>query len=145
MRKASLMTITEEIGKVLEKNLRVELLKEREAQLQKELESVQRQLNMLGTTAPKPKPIVPQKPRPASRTQRPVFRSRPIQKSARALIIETMKRTKRPMTVKELTRALLRRGFKSTRKRPRKTIDSALRNNPACFRKTAPSTFRLIK
>ena len=63
--------------------------------------------------------------------------------SARALIIRTLKQARRPMTIKELTKAILRKGWKSIRKYPIKTVDATLRNNPKDFRRTAPSTFEL--
>jgi hypothetical protein len=47
------------------------------------------------------------------------------------------------MTIKELTKAILRKGWKTARKYPTKTVDAALRNNPQEFRRTAPSTFEL--
>jgi hypothetical protein len=49
------------------------------------------------------------------------------------------------MTIKELTKVILRKGWKTERNDPSKTVDAALRNNPEDFRRTAPSTFELIR
>jgi hypothetical protein len=65
--------------------------------------------------------------------------------SARGLIIQTLKHAKRPMTVKELTKVVLRKGWKTERKDPSRTVDAALRKNPKYFRHTAPGTFELIR
>ena len=135
--------ITAEIAEVVERNLRRELLREREAMLRSELEAVRAELGRIGAGLPIHRPV-----------RKPVFASQPQPKlpagsrpmrgdSARALIIGTLKHSRRPMTIKELTKAILRRGWKTTRKYPTKTVDAALRKNPQEFRRTAPSTFEL--
>ncbi|MEO0079829.1 MAG: HTH domain-containing protein [candidate division WOR-3 bacterium] len=132
MRKESLQVITREIEKVIEKNLRIELLKEREAQLRKELALVQKRLAGLSVA-------------PAVRRKVPEGKPRLKPGSASSMIVEVMKRTRRPMTVKELTRILLRKGYKSRREQPSKTVDAALRHNPKIFKRVAPNTFTLIR
>ena len=135
--------ITAEIAAVVERNLRRELLREREAMLRNELEAVRAELGRIGAGQPiyraARKPVLKSHPRPKLPAS-----SRPVRgASARALIIRTLKHTRRPMTIKELTKAILRKGWKTTRKYPTKTVDAALRNNPQEFRRTAPSTFEL--
>jgi len=135
--------ITAEIAAVVERNLRRELLREREAMLRSELLAVRAELGRIGTGRPiyraARKPVLGSHPQPKLPAS-----SRPVRgASARALIIRTLKHTRRPMTIKELTKAILRKGWKTTRKYPTKTVDAALRNNPQEFRRTAPSTFEL--
>jgi hypothetical protein len=135
--------ITAEIAAVVEKNLRRELLREREAMLRSELEAVRAELGRIGTGRPiqraARKPVIKSQPQPKLQTS-----SRPVRgASARALIIRTLKHSRRPMTIKELTKAILRRGWKSARKYPSKTVDATLRTHPQDFRRTAPSTFGL--
>ena len=133
--------ITAEIAAVVERNLRRELLREREAMLRSELEAVRAELSQLGAKRTTRMPVQ----RPASGPLRKTRSgTRPTRgDSARALIIRTLRHTRRPMTIKELTKAILRKGWKTTRKYPAKTVDAALRNNPQEFRRTAPSTFEL--
>jgi len=137
--------ITDEIAAVVERNLRVELLREREAMLLAELGAVRAEL---GTAAvARPVRRVARKPVRLSRPQpkpRPGLRA-PRGASAHALIVRTLKYAKRPMTIKELTSAILKKGWKSSRKDPSKTVDAALRNNPQEFRRTAPGTFDLSR
>jgi len=133
--------ITAEIAAVVERNLRQELLREREAMLRKELETVRNELGRLRDAGR----IRPPAPRPASAApaQRPT-ESKPMRSdSARALIIQTLKRAGHPMTIKELTQAIRRRGWRSSRKDPSKSVDAALRHNPQDFRRTGPGTFAL--
>jgi hypothetical protein len=133
--------ITAEIAAVVERNLRQELLREREAMLRKELEMVRNELGRLHDAGR----IRPQAPMTVgvSPTPKPAG-GKPMQSvSARALLIQTLKRAGHPMTIKELTQAIVRRGWKSSRKDPSKTVDVALRHNPQDFRRTAPGTFAL--
>jgi len=135
--------ITAEIAAVVERNLRRELLREREVMLRSELEAVRAELSRIGAGGPihraARKPVLGSHPQPKLPAS-----SRPMRgASARALITRTLKYSRRPMTIKELTKAILRKGWKTTRKYPIKTVDAALRNNPQEFRRTAPSTFEL--
>ena len=135
--------ITAEIAVVVERNLRRELLREREAMLRSELETVRAELGRIaaGRTIQRAarKPVLESRPQP-----KPPTSPRPVRgASARALIIGTLKHSRHPMTIKELTKAILRKGWKSARKAPTKTVDAVLRRNPQDFRRTAPSTFEL--
>jgi hypothetical protein len=135
--------ITAEITAVVERNLRRELLREREAMLRSELEAVRAELGRIGAGRPPQraarKPVTKSQPQPKLPAS-----TRPIRgASARALIIGTLKQSRRPMTIKELTKAILRKGWKTTRRYPIKTVDATLRRNPQDFRRTAPSTFKL--
>jgi hypothetical protein len=113
--------ITAEIAAVVERNLRRELLRG---------QPIYRAAR---------KPALGSHPQPKlPASSRPVLGA-----SARALIIRTLKHSGRPMTIKELTKAILRRGWKSARKYPAKTVDATLRTHPQDFRRTAPSTFEL--
>jgi hypothetical protein len=135
--------ITAEIAAVVERNLRRELLRERETMLRSELEAVRAELGRIGAGRPihraARKPVLGSRPQPKLPAS-----SRPVRgASARALITRTLKHSRRPMTIKELTKAILRKGWKATRKDPSKTVDATLRTNPQDFRRTAPSTFEL--
>jgi len=125
-------TLSEEIRKMVEKRIRLEILKEQEVRLNKEISLVRNKIRRLEIAKTAKKPRVTK------------IRPRRGKKSAKALLVEVFKRTKRPMKAKELTRKLLQRGFRTARKDPSKTIDSALRANPKLFRKVAPGTFELI-
>ena len=148
--KEGMRKLTKEIGAVIERNLRAELLHERKAMLEAELAKVRTELGQLGA----PRPVGAKRPirrawkpaRVARSTARPAAGGRRLQSnSARSLIIQTLKRAKRPMTIKELTKVILQKGWKTVRKDPSKTVDVALRHNPEDFRRTAPSTFELIR
>jgi len=128
----NLRTLSEEIRKMVEKRIRLEILKEQEVRLNKEISLVRNKIRRLEIAKTAKKPRVTK------------IRPRRGKKSAKALLVEVFKRTKRPMKAKELTRKLLQRGFRTARKDPSKTIDSALRANPKLFRKVAPGTFELI-
>jgi len=135
--------ITAEIAAVIERNLRLELLREREAMLEKELEAVRRELGRPSHAVRVRRPVR----RPAVSVAQPVHKPAASKQtrgaSARALIIQTLRRSGRPMTIRELTKAITRKGWKSNRKDPSKTVDVALRHNPRDFRRTAPGTFAL--
>ncbi len=135
--------ITAEIAEVVERNLRRELLRERETMLRSELEAVRAELGRIGAGQPIHRAASKSVPRSQPQPMLPAS-SRPTRgASARALVIRTLKHSGRPMTIKELTKAILRRGWKSARKYPVKTVDATLRSNPKDFRRTAPSTFGL--
>lgn len=146
MKSENIREITREIEKVLERGLRAQLLRERESQLNRELAAVRRDIWNLSGARPSPvrAPIAEPVAAPVeARATRTAARPKPGQPSVRAMLVDTLKRTGRPMTVKELTAAVERRGFKSTRRHPYKTVDSSLRINRHLFRRTAPSTFGL--
>ena len=124
--------LSEEIRKMVERRIRLEILKEQEAHLRKEITAVQKEIGRLEIAKTAKKPRVTK------------IHPRRGKKSAKALLVEVFNRTKRPMKVKELTKKLLQRGFRTARKDSSMTIDSALRANSKLFRKTAPGTFELI-
>jgi len=148
--KEGMRKLTKEIGAVIERNLRAEILHERKAMLETELAKVRAELGQLG----QPRQVATRRPIHRTRKPSPVARAtrrpgpsgrRLPGNSAHSLIIQTLKRAKHPMTIKELTKVILRKGWKTERKDPSKTVDAALRNNPEDFRRTAPSTFELIR
>jgi hypothetical protein len=148
--KESMRKLTKEIGAVIERNLRAEILHERRTMLETELAKVRAELGQLGgpRKAAVRRPARPARkaasPKPATAKLSPGGH-RVRSESARGLIIQTLKHAKHPMTIKELTKAILRKGWKTDRKYPSKTVDAALRNNPDDFHRTAPSTFELIR
>ncbi len=148
--KEGMRKLTKEINAAIERNLRAELLHERRTMLETELAKVRAELGQLGQPrqvaarrpirrAPKPAPVAR-----ATRKSVPTGR-RGQSDSARGLILRTLKYAKRPMTIKELTKVLLRKGWTTERKDPSRTVDAALRKNPKYFRHTAPGTFELIR
>jgi hypothetical protein len=141
----SVKRMTEEITAVIERGLREELLHQREAALEVELTAVRDEIDRLGgkvQTPPKAvKPVSAPVPAP-----KPVPANRPISnKSAHVLLMEVLKDTRRPMTIRELTNAIIRRGWQTARADPSKTVDVALRTNVRDFRRTSPGTFDLIR
>jgi len=154
--------ITREIEELIERNLRIEMLKAREAQLEQELADIRRQLAGTGRGAARRAVAKPRRSaataRPSHRTPKApqtrrlkpekvggvTFRRRTGFKSVRTMLIETMSRHRKPMKVKRLFQILQLKGWKATRKDPSRTIDAVLRNNPTIFRKAAPGTFELI-
>ena len=148
--KEGMRKLTKEIGAVIERNLRAEILHERKAMLETELAKVRAELGQLG----QPRQVAARRPaRPARKAASPRLAAAKLSpsghevrgNSARGLIIQTLKHARRPMTIKELTKVILRKGWKTERNDPSKTVDAALRNNPEDFRRTAPSTFELIR
>jgi|UniRef100_A0A7C6E9Z1 hypothetical protein len=131
--KPNIKNLSQEIGKIVENRIRLEILKEQATRLEKELATIRQEIEKIeiGKVARKTRVVKVRRPRG--------------EKSAKELIIEVFKRTKRPMKAKELTEKLLERGFRSHREDPSRTVDSALRANPDLFRKVAPGTFELIK
>jgi hypothetical protein len=137
--KEGMRRLTKEISAVIESNLRAEILHERKAMLETELAKVRAEFGQLG------------KPRPAG-VRRPVRKAtRPIRAGARriragsahSLMMDILKRTGKALTINELAQALKRRGWKSLRADPKKTIDVALRKYTADFHKVRPGTFEL--
>ncbi len=59
------------------------------------------------------------------------------------LIIDILKKSKKPMHYRELTKRLKARGYKFHRKEPERSVYITIRRNPKIFKKTAPATFRL--
>ena len=133
--KINILSLSKGISSAIEKHVRLEILREREAILRKELAIVQSQINGL-TGREIERKVAPQRRKIVSRKQ---------SKSVRALLIETLKRTKGPMKAKDLTRLVIRKGYRSARKDPGKTVDTILRKYKEMFKKVAPSTFQLIK
>jgi len=137
--KEGMRKLTKEISAVIESNLRAEILHERKAMLETELARVRAELGQLG----KPRPVVARRPvRKATRTVR-AGAHRIRAGSAHSLMLDILKRTGKPLTTKELTQALKRRGWKSLRPDPTKTVDVTLRKYTADFRKVRPGTFGL--
>lgn len=139
--KEGMRKLTKEISAVIESNLRAEILHERKATLEAELAKVRAELGHLGT----PHPAIVRRPvRRATRAPRTdANRARPG--SAHALMMDILKRAGKPMTITELTLALKRRGWKSLRADPKKSVDVAVRKFTADFRRVRPGTFELIK
>jgi uncharacterized small protein (DUF1192 family) len=148
--KEGVKKLTREISAVIELNLRAEIVHERKAMLEAELARVRAELGQLG----QPRQVAARRPaRLAGKAASLKLTAsklssggRRVQSdSARGLIIQTLEHAKHPMTIKELTKVILGKGWKTERKNPSKAVDAALRNNPDEFRRTAPSTFELIR
>jgi hypothetical protein len=141
----SMGRITAEITAVIERGLREEMLRQREAALEVELAAIRAEIGQLGGKGQIPlkakKPVFAPAPAP-----KPAPNNRPMnKKSAHVMLIEVLKNARRPMTVRELTNAILRRGWKTILKNPRGTFDKALRKNTKDFRRVAPGMFELIR
>jgi hypothetical protein len=156
-----LSAITREIEEVIERNLRIEMLEARAAQLEQELADIRNQLAGSDRTkqvervkrARRARAITRRSPTTVSSRTRHLeaeevggikFRHRAGVKSVRTMLIETMSRHRKPMKVKRLFQILTLKGWKSPRKNPSKTVYLILQSNPKIFRRTAPGTFELI-
>jgi hypothetical protein len=137
--------ITGEITAMIDQSLRQELSRERKKTLKAKLAGVRAEIGRLGAK----RPVWP-------RVKKPLSFAGPAPKSAsgaswtkgdraHALLIEALKSAARPMTIRELTRAILRRGWKMPDKDPSKTVDVALRTSTKDFRQTAPGIFELVR
>jgi hypothetical protein len=128
----NIKTLSEEIRKMVEKRIRLEILKEQEARLEKKISTVQKEIKKLEVHKVEKKP----------KATKISFRR--AKKSTRMMLVEVFKRNRRPMKVKELTKKLLQKGYRTGRKDPSLTVDATLRVNTKLFKKTAPGTFELI-
>lgn len=133
MKKINTSPISAGIAEIVEKKVRLGIFKVREATLRKELRVVQSEINKLVGRRTRGRVNVKRIAEPKKRG-----------KSVRELIIALLKRSKRPMTVDEITKRILKKGYKSKRKEPEKTVDTVLRKYKESFKKTAPGTFQYI-
>lgn len=65
--------------------------------------------------------------------------------SLRRLAIDILKRSKKPLHYREITRRIQKRGFKFRRKDPERSVYITINRHPRFFRKTKPATYRLRK
>lgn len=132
-------TLTE-LRALIEKQLRIEFLGEWASKLRRELTAVESELAGLTKARPKRAKIVE---KVKQGKKRRIRRGPGAGPSVRELAIAFLKKQKRPMTVSEITKGLLRLGYKTSRPDPRLTVDATLRRLPKVFRKVGPSTFEL--
>ena len=65
--------------------------------------------------------------------------------SIRELTIDILKRTKKPMHYREITKRLKKRGFKFHRKEPERSVYIIINRYPKIFKKVKPAVYRLKK
>lgn len=65
--------------------------------------------------------------------------------SLREHTIDILKRSKKPLHYREITKRVQKRGFKFRRKDPERSIYITINRHPRIFRKTKPATYKLRK
>ena len=63
--------------------------------------------------------------------------------SIRELVIDILKRTKKAMHYRELTKRLKKRGYKFHRKDPERSVYIIINRYPKIFKRTKPAVYRL--
>lgn len=63
--------------------------------------------------------------------------------SIRELTIDILKRVKKPLHYRDITKRLKKRGYKFHRKDPERSVYIIINRYPKIFKKTKPATYRL--
>jgi len=63
--------------------------------------------------------------------------------SIRELTIDILKRSKTPLHYREITKRLIKRGYRFHRKDPERSAYIIINRYPKIFKKTKPATYRL--
>lgn len=59
------------------------------------------------------------------------------------LMIDILKKSKKPLHYREITKRLKARGYRFQRKEPERSVYITIKRNPKIFKKVKPATFRL--
>ncbi|MGQ9534871.1 MAG: HTH domain-containing protein [bacterium] len=59
------------------------------------------------------------------------------------LMIDILKKCKKPLHYREITKRLKARGYRFHRKEPERSVYITIKRNPKIFKKTKPATFKL--
>lgn len=142
----------QEIGKVLERRLRISVLNERKKWLETEIAKIGKELKKLTgrgrrkKTKPRPKKRPKQRKKTKPKKKKKVARKRKRKgPSVRELAINIFRARRRPMHITELAKAMIKKGYRPARKEFHRTVDTILRANKKIFRKVKPGTFALRK
>lgn len=63
--------------------------------------------------------------------------------SIRELTIDILKRTKKPLHYRDITKRLKKRGYRFHRKDPERSVYIIINRYPKIFKKTKPATYKL--
>jgi hypothetical protein len=63
--------------------------------------------------------------------------------SIRELTIDILKRSKKPMHYRDITKRLKKRGYRFHRKDPERSVYIIINRYPKVFKKTKPATYKL--
>ena len=63
--------------------------------------------------------------------------------SIRELTIDILKRSKKPMHYRDITKRLKKRGYRFHRKEPERSVYIIINRYPKIFKKTKPATYKL--
>lgn len=63
--------------------------------------------------------------------------------SIRELTIDILKRSKKPMHYRDITKRLKKRGYRFHRKDPERSVYIIINRYPKIFKKTKPATYKL--
>lgn len=63
--------------------------------------------------------------------------------SIRELTVDILKRSRKPLHYREITRRLKKRGYRFHRKEPERSVYIIINRYPKLFKKTSPATYRL--
>jgi len=59
------------------------------------------------------------------------------------LMLDILKKSKKPLHYREITKRLKARGYRFHRKEPERSVYITIKRNPRIFKKTKPATFKL--
>jgi hypothetical protein len=77
------------------------------------------------------------------RKKKKVVKKRKKKPSIRELTIDILKRSKKPMHYRDITKRLKKRGYRFHRKDPERSVYIIINRYPKIFKKTKPATYKL--
>jgi hypothetical protein len=77
------------------------------------------------------------------RKKKKVVRKKKKKPSIRELTIDILKRGKKPMHYRDITKRLKKRGYRFHRKDPERSVYIIINRYPKIFKKTKPATYKL--
>jgi hypothetical protein len=77
------------------------------------------------------------------RKKKKVVRKKKKKPSIRELTIDILKRSKKPMHYRDITKRLKKRGYRFHRKDPERSVYIIINRYPKIFKKTKPATYKL--
>ena len=72
-----------------------------------------------------------------------VMKKKKKKPSIRELTIDILKRTKKPLHYRDITKRLKKRGYRFHRKDPERSVYIIINRYPKVFKKTKPATYKL--
>lgn len=77
------------------------------------------------------------------RKKKKVVKKKKKKPSIRELTIDILKRSKKPMHYRDITKRLKKRGYRFHRKDPERSVYIIINRYPKIFKKTKPATYKL--